>query len=174
MRGGDGFRLAWGALREHRLRTALSMLGVAIGITAVILLTSIGEGARQFVLSEFTQFGTNMFQITPGRAETLGIAGANAGTTQKLTLRDAEALERIPGVDIVLPTLLGMGRVEGNGLGRSVYVIGVNEHAPDLWKFGMRLGRFLGPGDQRHGANEVVLGAKLATELFGTRPAVGE
>ena len=63
MRGGDGFRLAWGALREHRLRTALSMLGVAIGITAVILLTSIGEGARQFVLSEFTQFGTNMFQI---------------------------------------------------------------------------------------------------------------
>lgn len=174
MRSADGFVLAWNALREHRLRTALSMLGVAIGVAAVILLTSIGEGARQFVLAEFTQFGTNMFQITPGKAETLGIAGANAGTTQKLTLQDAEALERVPGVDVVLPTLLGMGRVEGNGRGRSVYVIGVTEHAPDLWKFEVRQGRFLSAGDQRRAADEVVLGATLAEELFGSRPAVGE
>lgn len=174
MRSADGFALAWSALREHRLRTALSMLGVAIGITAVILLTSIGEGARQFVLAEFTQFGTNMFQITPGKAETLGIAGANAGTTQKLTLRDAEALKRVPGVEVVLPTLLGMGRVEGNGRGRSVYVIGVTDAAPDLWKFEVRQGRFLSPGDDRRGGDEVVLGATLAEELFGSQPAVGE
>lgn len=174
MRTTDGFALAWSALREHRLRTALSMLGVAIGITAVILLTSIGEGARQFVLAEFTQFGTNMFQITPGKAETLGIAGANAGTTQKLTLRDAEALARVPGVEVVLPTLLGMGRVEGNGRGRSVYVIGVTDAAPDLWKFEVRQGRFLSSGDDRRGGDEVVLGATLAEELFGAEPAVGE
>lgn len=174
MRVADRVSLAWGALREHRLRTGLSMLGVTIGITAVVLLTSIGQGARQFVLSEFSQFGTNMFQVTPGRAETLGIAGANAGTTQKLTLQDAEALERLPGVEVVLPTVLGMGRVEGNGRGRSVYVIGATDAAPDLWKFELRQGRFLSSGDARRGADQVVLGATLAKELFGTLPAVGE
>jgi len=170
----DSFGLALGALREHRLRTGLSMLGVAIGITAVILLTSIGEGARRFVLDEFTQFGTNLFQVTPGRTETLGIAGANAGTTRKLTLQDAEAVERVPGVETILSTVVGMGRVEAGRRGRSVYVLGVGESAPDLWKFGIRRGRFLEVSDERRGADEVVLGSTVAEELFGSAPALGQ
>ncbi|MFI4944369.1 MAG: ABC transporter permease, partial [Burkholderiales bacterium] len=89
--------LALGALRAHRLRSFLSMLGIAIGVAAVILLTSIGEGTRVYVLGQFTQFGTNIIAINPGKSKTIGIPGILGGTTRKLTIDDAEALARIPG-----------------------------------------------------------------------------
>ena len=91
-------RLALRAVRAHRLRSALSMLGIAIGIASVILLTSIGEGTRRYIVDQFTQFGTNILAINPGKTETVGLPGVFGGTTQKLTLDDAEALRRVPGV----------------------------------------------------------------------------
>ena len=90
----DYFRIGFGALRGHRLRSFLSMLGIAIGITAVILLTSIGEGTRRYLITEFTQFGTNVLAINPGKTETSGLPGVFGGTTHKLTLDDSEALKR--------------------------------------------------------------------------------
>ena len=71
----DLVALAIGALTSYRLRSALSMLGIAIGIAAVILLTSIGEGTRRYVLDQFTQFGTNILAVNPGKTETIGIPG---------------------------------------------------------------------------------------------------
>ena len=71
----DLIRLALGALAGHRLRSALSMLGIAIGIASVILLTSIGEGTRRYMLAQFTQFGTNLIAINPGQGRDLGHAG---------------------------------------------------------------------------------------------------
>ena len=71
----DYFLLGFGALRGHRLRSFLSMLGIAIGITAVVLLTSIGEGTRRYLIAEFTQFGTNVLAINPGKTETAGLPG---------------------------------------------------------------------------------------------------
>ena len=91
----DLVRLATSALRGHKLRTSLSMLGIAIGICAVILLTSIGEGTRLYVLDQFTQFGTNIIGINPGKQETVGIPGVLGGTTKKLTVDDAEAIARL-------------------------------------------------------------------------------
>ena len=79
--------------------------GIAVGVAAVILLTSIGEGIHQFVLSEFTQFGTNVVGITPG---TKGVRGGPPGipsTARQLTLDDADALKRIPGVTGVTPVV---------------------------------------------------------------------
>ena len=73
--------LGIGAVRSHRLRSMLSILGIAIGIAAVILLTSIGEGTRRYMLAEFTQFGTNILAINPGKVDTLGIPGIFGGTT---------------------------------------------------------------------------------------------
>ncbi|MES1244083.1 MAG: ABC transporter permease, partial [Acidobacteriota bacterium] len=64
-------RLAVGSLISHRLRTVLSMLGIAIGVTSVILLTSIGEGTRRYIMDQFNQFGTNIIGIAPGKAETV-------------------------------------------------------------------------------------------------------
>src|SRR5574341_1165329 len=84
----DVLRLTSGTIRAHRLRTILTMLGIAIGTASVILLTSIGEGMRFFILAQFTQFGTNLLIISPGKTETFGMQGI-ATTTRKLTIEDA-------------------------------------------------------------------------------------
>jgi putative ABC transport system permease protein len=166
--------LAAGALRAHRLRSFLSMLGIAIGIAAVILLTSIGEGTRVYVLGQFTQFGTNIIAVNPGKAKTLGIPGILGGTTRKLTIDDAEALERIAGVETVVPVSMGLARVEAGERGRDVTVIGATPDLPALWKFGARQGSFWPKGDPRRGSPVAVLGPKLARELFGERSPLGE
>src|SRR5512143_1460259 len=100
------------------------MLGIAIGVAAVILLTSIGEGTRVYVVSQFTQFGTNILAVNPGKAKTIGIPGVLGGTTRKLTIDDAEALTRISGVEIVVPVTMGNARVEAGERGRSVTIVG--------------------------------------------------
>jgi len=174
MTGRDLVSFATGALHGHRLRSALSMLGIAIGICAVILLTSIGEGTRQYVLDEFTQFGTNLIAVNPGKEETFGIPGVLGGTTKKLTIDDAEALTRVPGVQTVAPVALGSARVEYGNLGRSVYIYGATDALPDVFKFSVRQGSFLPPGDPRRGAAVAVLGPKLKQELFDETNALGE
>jgi len=170
----DAASLAFGAVVSHRLRSALTMLGIVIGIASVILLTSIGEGTRAYVLSEFTQFGTNLLQVTPGRIETSGIPGALGVTIRKLTLEDAEALGRLPGVEEVVPINFGMARVQAGERGRSVFVYGVTSGVPAAWKFLVGQGRFLPGGDPRRAAPLVVLGPKLKREIFGEANALGE
>jgi putative ABC transport system permease protein len=170
----DLIRLSWDAVSAHRLRSGLSMLGITIGIASVILLTSIGEGARWFIVSEFTQFGTNLLSIQPGNIRTTGVPGSVVSTIRKLTIEDAEALRRVAGVLHYVPLVVANARVEGNGRGRSVSVYGVNSEVPEVWKFGVRQGRFLPPGDPRRGAPVAVLGPKLRRELFGDANALGQ
>jgi putative ABC transport system permease protein len=170
---GDLGHLALGAVLGHRLRSALSMLGIGIGIASVILLTSIGEGTRLYVLSQFTQFGTNLMAINPGKSKTLGAPGVLGGTTHKLTIDDAEAVARLPGVEKVVPVAMGMARVEAGQRGRSVYVYGVTPDTPDVWKFQVRSGSFWPAGDPRRGAPLAVLGPKVARELFGETNPLG-
>jgi putative ABC transport system permease protein len=170
----ETFRLALGALIGHRQRTFLSILGISIGIAAVVLLTSVGEGTRRYILGEFSQFGTHIIGINPGKSETFGIPGVMGGTTQKLTIDDSEALERIPGVELVVPLVVGQGRVEARGRGRSVFVYGVTSDMPELWQFDLGYGSFLPPGDPRRTSSMVVLGPKLKSELFGDENPLGE
>ncbi len=150
------------------------MLGIAIGITAVVLLTSIGEGTRRYLISEFTQFGTNVLQVNPGKTETMGIPGILGGTTHKLTIDDAQALERVRGVSKVIPMAVGQARVEGGGRGRSVFIYGVTSEIPEVWKFEVGQGSFLPPGDPRRASMVAVLGPTLKRELFGEKNALGE
>ena len=102
------------------MRSALTMLGIVIGIASVILLTSLGEGTRLAILSEFTQFGTNLVAVRRGRTQTTGIAGAIGATVRKLTVSDAEALKRVEGVEHVVPISTGAARVEAGERGRGV------------------------------------------------------
>ena len=166
-------RFALDAVSGHRLRTFLSTLGVAIGIGSVILLTSIGEGTRQYMLDQFTQFGTNLLAINPGKAQTMGIPGIMGGTTHKLTLDDARALERISGVVKVMPLAFATARVEGNGRGRSVFVYGVTSDVPEVWQFRARQGSFWPAGEPRQTRALTVVGPKLKRELFGDANALG-
>jgi putative ABC transport system permease protein len=170
---GDLLRLATGALASHRLRSILSMLGIAIGIASVILLTSVGEGTRRYILSQFSQFGTNLLAINPGKAKTTGIPGVLGGTTHHLTIDDAEALARIPGVQHVVPAAFGIARVEAGERGRSVAVNGVTPDIPEVWRFRTRVGSFWPAGDPRRGAPLAVLGPKLARELFDDTSPLG-
>jgi len=169
----DLLTLAFGALARYRLRSLLSMLGIAIGVGSVILLTSIGEGTRLYLLDQFMQFGTNLLQINPGKAETMGLPGVLGGTTHKLTLDDAQAIERLPQMETVLPLAFGMARVEAEGRGRSVYIYGVTPAVPEVWKFRVRQGAFWPAGDPRRGQFMTVLGPKLKRELFGSANALG-
>jgi len=170
----DLIRFAGGAVWAHRLRSILSLIGIAIGVGAVILLTAIGEGTRYFVLAQFTQFGTNILAINPGKTKTLGIPGILGGTTHKLTLEDADALSRIPGVEAVVPMAMGMGRVEAEGRGRSVNVLGVTADMPAVWRFTIGQGEFLPKGDLDRATSVTVLGPKIKRELFGDRNSLGE
>jgi putative ABC transport system permease protein len=170
----DLIRLAFGAVLSHRLRSALSMLGVAIGIASVILLTSIGEGTRRYMVGMFTQFGTNLMGINPGKSETSGIPGMFGGTTHKLTIDDAQALARLPGVERAMPVAFGTAQVEGNGRGRSVFVYGVTPEAPKVWQYGVRQGTFWPESDPHRGSQLTVLGPRLKRELFGEANALGQ
>lgn len=167
-------RLAAGAVRAHRLRSALTMLGILIGIASVILLTSIGEGTRQHVQSELLQFGTDLVFIRPGRSRTTGVPGALGATVRKLTIDDAEALRRVPGVLRVAPLVVGNARVEAQGRGRSVIVGGVTEEVPTMWKVAVGQGSFLATRDPRRGAPVAVMGPRTKHELFGEANALGE
>lgn len=149
------------------------MLGIAIGTTSVILLTSIGEGLRVFMLKQFTQFGTNLMAVYPGKSETHGMPGL-ATTTRKLTLEDAEALQRVPGVEKLVPLCFGAARIEFGNRGRSVFVYGVNSDVPEVWRFQVRQGTFLPKTDLRRGAPVAVIGATLKNELFGSENALGK
>ncbi len=150
------------------------MLGIGIGIASVILLTSIGEGTRRYLMGMFTQFGTNIIAVNPGKSETTGIPGAFGGTTHKLTVDDALALSRMSGVEVVMPLAFGSGRVEANGRSRNVFIYGVTPDAPKVWKYGVRQGSFWPKGDPNRGYQLAVLGPKLKRELFGEANALGQ
>lgn len=170
----DLLRLAAGAVHAHRLRSALTMLGIVIGVASVILLTSIGEGTRQYVLAELLQFGTDLIAVRPGRTSTTGLPGAVAATVRKLTIEDAQAMLRVPGVLRTLPLVIGNARVEAGERGRSVLIAGVTADFPAMWKVGVRQGTFLPPGDPHRGSAVTVLGPKLKSEVFGNANALGE
>ncbi len=171
---GDLLRLSLGAMRGHPMRSVLSMLGIAIGVAAVVLLTSLGEGARRYIVAQFSQFGTNVLVINPGKVETGGIPGAFGGTTRKLTIEDTVAIGRLPEVQNVVPMAMGQARVEGNGRGRSVFIYGTTSTLPEIFKFEIGQGSFLPRGDPRRGGSVAVLGPKLKRELFGEENALGE
>jgi putative ABC transport system permease protein len=170
----DLLALALKAISSHRLRSVLSMVGIAIGIASVILLTSLGEGTRRYMVDQFSQFGTNLIAINPGKAETVGIPGVFGGSTQKLTIDDAEALERIPGIEKVAPVVFGMARVEAQNRGRSVFVYGVTSDFETVWRWNVRSGSVWPGTDPRQGSQMAILGTKVKRELFGGDNPLGE
>ena len=173
MERADLLRFVLGALAGHRLRSALSALGVAIGVAAVVLLTALGEGTRQYIVGQFSQFGTNLMEINPGKVKTFGFPGAFGGTTNKLTVDDAVAHERVPGVAAAVPFAFGQARVEAASRGRSVYIYGTTHDMPVAWRVSVAQGSFLPAIDPHRKGSFAVLGPKLARELFGDASPLG-
>ncbi|MBA1145805.1 ABC transporter permease [Ectothiorhodospiraceae bacterium WFHF3C12] len=174
MRAEDFTRLTLRSVLSQRLRSFLTGLGIAIGIAAVILLTSIGEGVNQFVISEFSQFGTNIVAIQPGKSETFGGSVGAFGTDRPLTMEDAQALERVPHVTASMGVVQGNAEVEGGGRSRRTTILGVGPEMPEVFRFDVALGRFLPPDDPTQARPMVVLGSKVHEELFRGAPPMGE
>jgi len=174
MRTADLFTLATRSLTAHRLRSFLTLLGIAVGIAAVILLTSIGEGVHRFVLAEFTQFGTNVIEIAPGKTRASGGPGGLQTTVRLLTLEDAEALARVPGVVAVTPNVWGNSEVAANGRLRRTTIQGVGPGTLGIMKMTLQSGSFLPDESLAQARPLAVLGPKLKQELFGSDNALGQ
>ena len=174
MRWQDALHLALRALTAHRLRSFLTLLGIGVGIAAVILLTSIGEGLHRFVLAEFSQFGTNVLSINPGRQGARGGPPGLPSTARELTLEDADALARLPNVRHVTASVSGNAEVRAQGRVRRTMVLGVGPQMQEVYTMRARVGQFLPADDAATARAFVVLGAKLKRELFGNANALGE
>jgi putative ABC transport system permease protein len=161
------------ALLGNRKRSVLTLSGIAIGIASVALLTSIGEGLRLYLLDSFSQFGTRIVAVTPGKVTTQGIPGM-LKSIKPLTIDDAERLRDIPFVELVVPLVGGTGRIEAGELARDSDIFGVGHEAAKAWKMEVALGRFLPPDNPQAPRAYAVLGQKMKQELFGLRNPLGE
>jgi putative ABC transport system permease protein len=176
MRLPDLIRFARDAATGSPLRTSLLVLAMAIGVAAVVVLTALGDGARRYVISEFSSLGTNLVIVLPGRSQTGGFNPGNAitSTTRDLTIDDAQALLRASAVRRVSPLAIGTSEISYGGKLREVMVAGTNAQFIDVRHLQLAQGRFLPEGDWRRGAAEAVIGAKVRDDLFGAEPALGQ
>jgi putative ABC transport system permease protein len=170
---GDLLRFAGGAVWRHRLRTSLSLVGVAIGVASVILLTGLGEGARRYVIGEFTSLGSGLLIIIPGKTETAGLAPLVSTAPHDLTVQDADALPlRVAAVRRVAPIIVGTAAVRSGERSREVTVIGTTREVLAIRQLKMSTGRFL-PANEPDAA-VCVLGARVQRELFPEENPLGK
>jgi len=170
----DTILFSWTALSRHRRRSALSVVGVTVGVAAVVVLTALGEGARRYVTREFATLGTNLVIVIPGRNETTGGFPGAGGVPNDLTLDDALALRRgVRQARHVVPLAMGNETVGYGERRRQVPVAGSTSEFLDVRQLSMGSGSFLPEGDMDRGAAVAVLGSKLARELFDTESPLG-
>lgn len=156
-------------------RTLLMLLAMAIGVGSVMVLTALGEGARSYVTGEFSQLGTNLLIVLPGRSETTGGAPPIMGETPRdLTLDDAIVLTRNRSIQQVAPITVGSAPVSYKQLEREVTILGSTSDLLTVRELKLRRGKFLPGGDPNRGAAVAVLGGKLKKELFGNNRALGQ
>ena len=157
---------AWDSLVANKLRAGLTVLGVIIGVAAVIALVGIGRGAQASIESQIEGIGTNLVFVSPGRVQQGGVTSA-AGASATLTLADAEALEDVASVVGVAPTLSGFGQVAyfSNNLNTRVY--GVTEDYLTVRNLELAEGEFISSVNVTARSTAVVLGSSVADALFG-------
>ncbi|HET6500131.1 MAG TPA: ABC transporter permease [Amycolatopsis sp.] len=163
------------AIRSHRLRSGLTMLGILIGIAAVILTVGLGEGAQAQVTSAINSLGTNLLVVSPGSTTSNGVRGG-AGSATTLTVEDATALSTpgvAPDIAAVAPTTSRSTSLAAGATTWTTSVVGTTPPWLSVRARTIAEGRFLTNADVTSEAANVVLGSSTADELFGTTNAVG-
>ncbi len=175
MRITDTLHFAVRAATGSPLRTALMVLAMSIGVAAVVVLTALGDGARRYVVGEFSALGSNLIVVLPGRTETGGIGAGSLVTTtpRDLTVDDAEALLRAPYVLRISPLTVGNSEISAAGRLREVAVVGTNADFLQVRRYKLAEGRFLPHEDLRRGTAVAVIGDTIRRDLFGNDAAVG-
>lgn len=169
----DLLRFSTGSLRRHGLRTTLSLVGVTIGVMAVVILTALGDGARKYVVDQFAGLGTNLLIVIPGKTETTGSFGVG-GVANDLTLEDAQAIERgLLEIRQVAPVTVGTEEVSAGERSRQIAVLGTVRKYQEILDLAVARGEFLPAGEMFRGSSVVVLGSKTARELFAGEDPLG-
>jgi len=158
------------ALSANKVRSGLTILGIVIGISSVIVMLSIGQGAQSAIQANIQSLGANLIQVTPGAQRTVGGFGASQGrgTAQSLTLEDAEAiLEGVPDVAAVASEVSGRYQVTARGTNTNTNVLGVTSSYPAVRNIAVAEGSFISDTNNLSAAKVAVLGPTTQTDLFG-------
>lgn len=170
----DTVRFSSRALSASPGRTVLILLAMVIGIASVILLTSLGEGARRYVVGQFHSLGSNLLLVLPGRTETKGGMPPMFGyAPHDLTLEDCKALEQSPLIDRAVPIVFGTGDLSYGGRERQVSVIGTDSGYQKVFNLSLVRGQFLPSGDRDRAEPVCVLGEELYRKVFGHEEVLG-
>jgi putative ABC transport system permease protein len=172
----ETFSVAYEAIMSNKVRSGLTMLGVIIGVMAVILLVSIGEGAQVYITKELTGLGTNLLIVTPGKTSTSGgFHPPSGGTVRKLSYDDSLALRRRAWLlTDAVPIVLGTGNIKYTNLARDTMVIGTTPEFQRVRNLFVDIGSFVSQADVDSKSKIVVLGTKVKEELFGDQSALGK
>ena len=165
------------AVRAHRLRSALTMLGILIGIAAVILTVGFGEGASAQIRAQINSLGTNLLIITPGSATSSGGAVSPLGSATTLTLQDAGALASktvAPDIAAVTPTSVTVQTLTAGTANWTTTVVGTTPTWLKIRARSLAEGRFLTAADEKSVADVTVLGPTTASKLFGHSNPLGQ
>lgn len=170
----DIARFTTRSITAHRMRSTLTALGIGIGVAAVVILTSMGEGLHQFIAAQFNQFGTNILGVNPGRPTTFGVPTGIINTVRPLTIEDAIALEEVPYVTATAPSFAGNAEIEANGRQREVLVTGAAPMTREIFNLDVTIGEFLPEDDLLAPRAVAVLGRKVRDEMYDEKNPLGD
>jgi macrolide transport system ATP-binding/permease protein len=167
------FRQGFKTLAANKIRTALSMLGILIGVAAVVAMLALGRGAKQAIESQLSSLGSNLLILRPGATRVGGVS-QEAGATTRLTPEDAEALSHVAGIKAVGPTVSGRAQLTYLNKNWSTQIQGVATTYAQMRTAEPQIGRFFSEDENRMRARVALVGATVVRELFGAQNPIGE
>jgi putative ABC transport system permease protein len=169
-------RVAFRALVRNKMRAALTMLGIIIGVAAVIAMVSIGQGASASVQAQIESIGTNLLFVSAGAQNVGGVrSGTGDSGTNTLTVEDLDAIKReVPSVSMVTPAVNARSQLVAGNMNWNTSVQGVSEQYPDIRKWTVQSGAFFTDADVRTAARVIVIGASIGDNLFPGTDPVGQ
>ncbi|MGD9788603.1 MAG: ABC transporter permease, partial [Sulfuricellaceae bacterium] len=164
---------AWRAMGVNRLRAALAMLGMVIGVAAVVLMLAIGQGTQAIVNDSIASMGSNLFIILSGSTTSGGLR-AGMGSAPTLTVGDAQAIGKLPDMKASAPVYPNTAQLGYGPNNWSTPVYGVTPEYLDVRNWSVESGRGLDDSDIRSAARVALLGKTVAVNLFGDKPPLGK
>ena len=168
----ESFLMAWASLIANKMRSILTMLGIIIGVAAVIALVSIGNGVKQDIQNSISSLGSNLLMVMPGAPRTPGVR-PSAGSMKSLKVADYEAIAKLDGVKAASPMTNGAYVVIYQNKNWTTSVSGVNANYLDVNNWSMKSGRFLSDKNIQNRERVAVVGKTVVKNLFGDENPVG-
>ncbi len=174
MTTGDAVMSALDALRLHKLRSALTMLGIIIGVAAVIAMVAVGGGAREQVIAQIRSLGSNLLVVTPGNV-TAGGVRMGSGAASTLTDDDSVAImNEVGGVQVTAPNMRGSAQLVAGGMNWATSVFGIDNGWFEARDWDVEHGRMFEPEEITRGAQVILIGQTVARNLYGGIDPVGQ